>query len=162
MTVTDVRQDPTALTVNITAEFSATPDQVWSLWADPRRLERWWGPPTYPSTFVEHDLSAGGSAKYYMTGPSGDRFYGWWRVIAVDAPLALEFEDGFSDEKGNPSEDMPVTHGKVTISSRADGRTQMDVLSTFPSLVAMEKLVEMGMVEGMNQALGQVDAILAA
>jgi hypothetical protein len=35
-----------------------------------------------------------------MTGPEGDRHRGWWRVIAVDAPRALEFEDGFADDDG--------------------------------------------------------------
>jgi uncharacterized protein YndB with AHSA1/START domain len=36
---------------------------VWQLWADPRQLERWWGPPGYPSTFTEHDLTTGGHVR---------------------------------------------------------------------------------------------------
>ena len=31
MTVTAVRTDPNALTLNITAEFDASPDRVWQL-----------------------------------------------------------------------------------------------------------------------------------
>ena len=50
MTVTDVRKDPTALTMEIVSEFSAPIDRVWQLLADPRQLERWWGPPTHPAT----------------------------------------------------------------------------------------------------------------
>ena len=46
MTVTAVRKDPEALTMTLTAEFDASPERVWELWADPRQLERWWGPPT--------------------------------------------------------------------------------------------------------------------
>ena len=53
MTVTAVRKDPDALTMTLTAEFEASPERVWELWADPRQLERWWGPPTYPATFTE-------------------------------------------------------------------------------------------------------------
>ena len=45
MTVTAVRKDPETLTMTLTAEFDATPERVWELWADPRKLERWWGPP---------------------------------------------------------------------------------------------------------------------
>ena len=52
MTVTAVRKDPDALTMTLTAEFEASPERVWQLWADPRQLERWWGPPTYPATFT--------------------------------------------------------------------------------------------------------------
>ena len=50
---------PRALTMTITAEFDAPIERVWQLWADPRQLERWWGPPTYPATVVDHDLSPG-------------------------------------------------------------------------------------------------------
>jgi uncharacterized protein YndB with AHSA1/START domain len=47
MTVTAVRKDPQALTMTLEAEFDASAERVWQLWADPRQLERWWGPPTY-------------------------------------------------------------------------------------------------------------------
>ena len=50
MTVTAVRKDPQTLTMTLDAEFDAPPERVWQLWADPRQLERWWGPPTYPAT----------------------------------------------------------------------------------------------------------------
>ena len=60
MTVTNVHKDPDARTMTITAEFDAPVERVWQMWADPRQLERWWGPPTYPATFVDHDLSPGG------------------------------------------------------------------------------------------------------
>ena len=60
MTVKSVQKDPKALTMTITAELDATVERSWQLWADPRQLERWWGPPTYPATVVDHDLNPGG------------------------------------------------------------------------------------------------------
>ena len=48
MTVTAVRKDPQRLTLTVEAEFDASVERIWQLWADPRQLERWWGPPTYP------------------------------------------------------------------------------------------------------------------
>ena len=69
MTVTAVRKDPERLTMTIDAEFDASPERVWQLWADPRQLERWWGPPTYPATVTSHDLRPGGRVEYHMTGP---------------------------------------------------------------------------------------------
>ena len=85
MTVTSVEKDPDALTMVITAELDATVERAWQLWADPRQLERWWGPPTYPATFVDHDLSPGGRVSYFMTGPEGSKSHGYWDVVAVDA-----------------------------------------------------------------------------
>jgi uncharacterized protein YndB with AHSA1/START domain len=76
MTVTAVRKDPRTLTMTLEAEFDASPERVWQLWADPRQLERWWGPPTYPATFTRHDLAPGSRVEYYMTGPEGDQPHG--------------------------------------------------------------------------------------
>ena len=59
MTVTNVHKDPDALTMAITVELDATVERAWQLWADPRQLERWWGPPGYPATFVDHVLTVG-------------------------------------------------------------------------------------------------------
>jgi len=159
MTVTNVAQDPEQLTLTVTSEFGATVDRVWQMWNDPRLLERWWGPPTYPATFVDHDLSPGGTASYYMTSPEGEKYHGWWRVSSVDAPHELRFEDGFGEDSASPA-DMPTTQTRVTIERASDDATRMTIVSTFPSLEAMEQLAAMGMVEGLSAALGQIDALL--
>ena len=54
MSVTSVDTDYDNLTTTLVADFDAPIDEVWQLWADPRKLERWWGPPTYPATFEKH------------------------------------------------------------------------------------------------------------
>jgi uncharacterized protein YndB with AHSA1/START domain len=162
MTVVDVRKDAEALTLTFTCEYDAPVTRVWGLWADPRQLERWWGPPTHPATVVEHDLVPGGRVSYYMTSPEGQRYWGWWTVTASDAPMSFSFEDGFGDEHGAPVADMPVTVVRVGLAERDGGGTRMTIESVFPSIEAMQKLTEMGMEEGMRQALGQTDDILAA
>jgi uncharacterized protein YndB with AHSA1/START domain len=94
-----------------------------------------------------------------MTGPEGDRHHGWWRVIAIDPPHRLEFQDGFADEDGTPT-DMPGTTARVSLSGR-DGGTTMVIESTFATLEAMERLVAMGMEEGITLAIGQIDGLLS-
>ncbi len=108
MTVTEISKDPTALTMTVTSEWGASVESVWQLWADPRKLERWWGPPTYPATVVEHDLEPGGKVGYFMTGPEGDEHHGWWRVVGVEPLQRLDLEDGFADTDGNPDHDLPT------------------------------------------------------
>lgn len=161
MTVTDISKDLEQRTLQVDSEFDAPVDVVWQLWADPRRLERWWGPPTYPATFVDHDLRPGGSASYFMTGPAGNTSKGWWRFIEVDAPHRIVFEDGFADDDGVPNDDMPVTVMRVDVAARPGGGSTMRICSTYPSTEAMEQLIAMGMEEGMSEALGQIEAILA-
>jgi uncharacterized protein YndB with AHSA1/START domain len=161
MTVTAVQKDPKALTLTVDAEFDASPDRVWQLWADPRQLERWWGPPTYPATVDAHDLRAGGRVDYHMTGPSGDQPRGYWDVVVVDPPRRLAFKDGIAKADGTPDSDFPRNDVRVTISPVGDGRTKMSIESTFPDPAGMEQLLAMGMEEGLTQAVGQIDAILA-
>jgi uncharacterized protein YndB with AHSA1/START domain len=162
MGVTHVEKDPAARTLTITAEFVAAPDQVWRVWADPRRLERWWGPPTYPATVMEHGLTPGGRVTYVMTGPEGDTYRGWWQVLAVDAPHGLEFEDGFADEVGHPDPDLPTMTIRVALERAADAGTRMRIRSSFPTAEAMDQLLAMGMEEGLTAALGQIDNLLTA
>jgi uncharacterized protein YndB with AHSA1/START domain len=160
VTVTSILKDTDTHTMTITAELDATVERAWQLWADPRQLERWWGPPTYPATVVEHDLAPGGRVTYFMTGPEGDQHHGWWEVLAVEQPTRLELKDGFSDASGAPDDSMPTTITVVTLTERQGGGTLMAIESRFPSLAAMEQLVSMGMEEGMAAALGQIPAIL--
>jgi uncharacterized protein YndB with AHSA1/START domain len=161
MTVTAVKKSPEKLTMTITAEFDASADRVWQLWADPRQLERWWGPPTYPATFTKHDLVPGTRVEYHMTGPEGDQPRGFWDVLEVDAPHRLVYRDGFANEDGTPNDSLPRNEGLVTIEAIGDGRTRMSIESVFPSTEAMEQVLAMGMEEGITQAVGQIDAILA-
>jgi len=161
LTVTAVHKDPEALTMTLTAEFDALPQRVWQLWADPRQLERWWGPPTYPATFTKHDLAPGSRVEYHMTGPEGDQPHGYWDVLETDPPHRLVYRDGFANDDGTPNDALPLNEGRVTIEEIAGGRTRMSIESIFPSAEAMEQVLAMGMEEGLKQAVGQIDAILA-
>ena len=160
MTVIAVDKDPTACTMRITAEYDAPVEQVWRLWSDPRLLERWWGPPTYPATVDAHDLTPGGHVAYHMTGPDGDEPRGWWKVLVVDPPRRLELEDGFAHADGAPNLDMPTMQIRVDIRP-VDGGARMSVTTAFPSPEAMEQMLTMGMDEGMSLAVSQIDGILA-
>ena len=161
MTVTTVDKSASALSMTVVADFAASPERVWQLWADPRQLERWWGPPTYPATVTSHDLRPGGHIEYHMTGPSGDQPRGYWEVDEVQPPHRLTFRDGFLKHDGTVNSDLPTTVALVTIEDRGNGQTRMSIESHFPSTDAMEQLLAMGMQEGMRQAVGQIDAILA-
>lgn len=161
MTVTAVRKDPEQLTMTVDAEFDATPERVWQLWADPRQLERWWGPPDYPATFTEHDLRVGGRMLFHMTGPDGDTPQGFFEILDLDPPRRLSIRDGFANADGTPNSDMPLGQMNVTIESIGEGRTRMSIENVFPDTAAMEQMLAMGQEEGMRGAVGQIDAILA-
>ncbi|MFD6952810.1 hypothetical protein A6A08_10900 [Nocardiopsis sp. TSRI0078] len=105
----------------------------------------------------EHDLAPGGVA-YVMTGPEGDGHHGWWKVVSVDPPTSLEFVDGFSDQDGAPSAGMPSATARVETTGDGDGN-RMVLRSVLASLEQREQLARMGMVEGLEQSVGQMDAL---
>ncbi len=160
MTVVSTETDLEALSLTLTSEFDAGVERVWQVWADPRQAERWWGPPTWPATFERHEFVVGGKATYYMTGPEGQKSHGWWRFTAIEAPHRLEVDDGFADESGAPATELGVTHFSVTLEA-IDGRTRMSIVSTFETTEQLERLLGMGMEEGIKQAVGQIDLIIA-
>ena len=161
MTVTNVDKDLDARTLTITAEFDAPLERVWELWADPRKLERWWGPPTYPATFDSHDLAPGSRVAYHMTGPTGDQPRGYWDVLEADPPRSLVFRDGFANDDGTPNDDVPRNEGRVTIQEIGPGRTRMTIQFQFATAEAMDQMIAMRMDEGLTEAVGQIDTILA-
>ncbi len=160
MTVTSVNKNPATTSMTVTTDFDAPIERIWLLWEDPRQLERWWGPPTYPATFVEHNLRVGEKMSYFMTGPAGDTPRGWWRILRVDRPRTIEFESGFSDADGREDLHLPSMVVQVTLRERDSGGTQMIVEVVFASLEEMETIMSMGMEEGMTAAASQMDAIL--
>ena len=159
MSVVSVEKDFDSLSFVLLAEFDAPVERVWQLWADPRQLERWWGPPTYPATVEKHELNPGGEVTYFMTGPEGDQSRGWWRVTSVDPPRSLEFVDGFANEDGTPNTDLPTTSAQVQLSEH-EGGTRMELRFKFESAEHMEEMERYQAFDGIQQAVGQMDAVL--
>ena len=143
MSIVSVERDHERLSLVLVAEFEAPIEAVWALWADPRKLERWWGPPAYPATVLDHELAVGGAVSYFMTGPEGETSRGWWRVTAVEPPRALEFTDGFADRDGAPLAQSPTTDVSVRLSEQ-DGRTRMRLQFVFESPEHMQHVERLG------------------
>lgn len=161
MTVISSITDPEALSLTVTAEFPANPARVWSVWENPRQLERWWGPPTYPATFTRHDFEVGGESRYFMTGPEGETPHGYWRMHTIDAPRRLEFANGLAGDDGEPMPGVAPMAAHVTFET-IPGGTRMTTESKFVDEAQMETMLAMGMAEGMEQAVFQIDAVLAS
>ena len=96
-----------------------------------------------------------------MTGPTGDQHGGYWNILRAEPPESLVFRDGFSNADGTPNDELPSTESRITIKEIGHGRTRMSIESIFPSAAAMEQVLAMGMEEGLTEAVGQIDAILA-
>ena len=160
MPVTSVDKDLDQLTLTIVAEFTVPVRRLWDAYVDPRQLEKFWGPPTWPATFTRHAVFPGGRTDYYMTGPEGEKYAGYWLVDSVDKPSNFSFRDGFADEDFTPIESLPLSNNAYSFTDR-DGRTVATYVSTYETVEGLQKVLDMGMAEGATQSLNQIDQFLA-
>jgi uncharacterized protein YndB with AHSA1/START domain len=158
--ITSVVSDPATLTLTATGDYPVPVERLWRAWADPRQLERFWGPPSWPATFTRHDMTEGGRTEYFMTGPNGETAHGYWRFVRVEAPRVFEVVDGFANPDGSPNDELPASRMLFRFESTPTGSRFVGV-TTFASVEAMERLIAMGMQEGLTAALGQMDEVLA-
>jgi uncharacterized protein YndB with AHSA1/START domain len=113
----------TSLSLILLAEFDAPIERVWQLWADPRLLERWWGPPTHPATVEKYDLSGGCEVTYVMTGPGGEKSRGWWRVMSVNPRFIYQSREHMEQfERWGQFEVLPQSVGQMDALLAADIR----------------------------------------
>ena len=86
-----------------------------------------------------------------MTGPEGDRHFGWWRIDVLEGPRHIEFANGFAGDDGEPVPGLPPAGGIVELERSGSG-TRMLVRTKFLDVEQMERMLGMGMQEGMSLA----------
>ncbi len=94
MPITSVASDAKALTLTVIADYPVPVERLWDAYADPRQIEKFWGPEEWPAQFTRHDMSVGGESHYSMAGPDGTKSHGWFHFIRVEPFRLIEFEDG--------------------------------------------------------------------
>lgn len=156
MPLTSVTKDAATLTLTVVGDYPVPQQRLWEAFADPRQLERFWGPPDYPATFTRHDFHVGGRAEYYLALPEGQRWNGSWRFTLVNPVSAFEACDG---DDNVDDENMPASM-KFAFAATPSG-SRMTIVTQFASVEAMEQTIP-GMEQGMRAAMPQLDALLAA
>ena len=155
MPLTSVTRDAERLTLTVVGDYPVPQQRLWDALADPRQLERFWGPPTWPATFTRHDLKVGGRAEYFLSGQNGEKWSGSWTFTAVTPISSFEAHDG---EDNAEDEDMPASM-KFTFDATPTG-SRITIVTRFSSVEAMEQTTP-GMEEGLRAAMPQLDAVLA-
>jgi uncharacterized protein YndB with AHSA1/START domain len=99
---------------------------------------------------------------YYMTSPEGEKYYGYWELETVDEPNSFTFDDGFAlDEGFTKNPDLPVGRNVFTFTEHAGG-TRATFVTTYATAEALQKVLDMGVVEGATSAINQIDDLVGA
>lgn len=144
--------------ITITRTYDAPKTLVFSMFQNPY-ITKWWGPQHWPVTVSNMDFRPGGTWHYNMAGPKGEEAWGIATYEEIDEPDKIVFRDAFSDAEGNINEELPQSRTVLTF-DEVDGKTTLTLHGVFESPEQRQKVVEMGMLEGMKDTWNQLDDLL--
>lgn len=145
----------------ITRIFNASPKLMFEIWSDCKHLKHWWGPKEWPMEECTIDFREGGVWHFCLRGPNeGDESWGKALYREIDKPKKIVYKDHFSDADGNINEEMPEMLVTVEFLEH-EGKTKQVSTTLFDTPETREKLVEMGVVEGMSSSMERLDEYLA-
>lgn len=160
MSVVDVQKNLDVAQLTLVAELDAPVTTAWNLYANQQFVEKWWGPPRYPATFTNHDLTPGATVNYFMTGPDGEKYHGLWQVQEVTPEREIHFTDRFADAHGQVDDALPASDVVVTFEALDGNRSRITTVTTMTSREDLEEVLKMGAEEGTVQAMNQMDALI--
>ena len=140
--------------------FAVPRTTLWRAYTDPERLAQWWGPEGWTLPFCSVDLRVGGAWHYCMRGPTGQESWGKAIYKEIVEPEHLVYTDNFADAEGNLNQKFPELLVTVSFDERPDNHSKLTLHTLFASAVHREKLVAMGMAQGMRQAIDRLTKVV--
>lgn len=139
--------------------FKAPKSKVWQYYTTSELLDQWWGPLPYKAVTKSFDFKEGGHWHYVMQGPEGDAHYCINIYKTVRTEEFFTAFDGFANEDWSVKTDMPSSDWEVTFTQNGE-MTDVRVVLTCASEAELNTLIEMGMKEGFNQGLDQLQVLV--
>ena len=151
--------DKEAKTVAITREFQAALSLVWDAYTKPELLDQWWAPKPLTSRTKVMDFKVGGRRFYAMVSPDGQEL-GWvlQKYTSISPKTNFKFFNAFADKDENP--ELPGSDWDLNFSDQG-GTTKVSISIYNESLERMERLIELGFVEGATAQLKNLEELLA-
>jgi uncharacterized protein YndB with AHSA1/START domain len=79
----------------------------------------------------------------------------------IEAPSRIVYEDAFAHEDGSVNSELPTATGVWEFTDNGDGTTRVGMTTEYADEEGLKVVLEMGMLEGMNMALKQLEALLS-
>jgi uncharacterized protein YndB with AHSA1/START domain len=152
---------PSDREIVITRVFNAPRELVFKAWSDPEYIARWWGPAGWTVPVSKMDFRPGGEWHYCMRGPEGEESCGLAVYHEIVKPERIVYTDYFAGADGKPVEGMPEALITVTFTAH-DGKTTFNGRSLYPTMEQRDKVLKMGLEEGMTESLNRLEALLAS
>lgn len=146
-------------TVFITREFAAELSLVWDAFTKPELLDRWTAPAPWVSKTKHMNFEVGGKRFYAMVSPEGEERWAIQEYTSITPKTNFKMFNAFADADGNPQ--LPGSDWDYNFSEQ-NGITKVSITVYNESLERMERMVEMGFVEGFKMSVDNLENLLAA
>ena len=145
--------------VYVTKEFAFELSLVWDAYTKPELLDQWWAPKPLTSRTKVMDFKVGGRRFYAMVSPDGQEL-GWalQKYTSISPKTNFKFFNAFADKDENP--ELPGSDWDLNFSDQG-GTTKVSISIYNESLERMERLIELGFVEGAKAQLKNLEELLA-
>ena len=150
--------DKEAKTVSITKEFAAELSLVWDAYTQPELLDQWWAPKPWMSRTKVLDFKVGGRRFYAMVSPEGDERWAVQKYTSITPKTNFKLFNAFADKDENL--ELPGSDWDLNFSER-DGKTKVSISIYNESLERLERMLELGTIEGMKMQLKNLEELLA-
>jgi uncharacterized protein YndB with AHSA1/START domain len=140
---------------DITREFEAPVAAVFRAHADPDLFKVWIGPRGYETVLTHWDFRTGGGYRFEQGGGDGATygFRGVFHTVIENELIIQTFE-----YEGAPNE---VAIDTIRFEELPGGRSRLVDHSVFPSVEALEMMVQQGMETGLREGYEQLDELIA-
>src|SRR5579859_1150457 len=155
----DFVADKSNNTITVKREFAGKRQLVWDCYTKSDLLDRWFAPAPLTTKTKSMDFREGGHWHYAMVDPQGQEYWSrldYQTIHPIDHYSAL---DGFSDETGAVNPDMPRSTWKVTFTDASD-HTFVQTVVSYGSAEDLDKVIAMGIKEGLASTLDRLDELL--
>lgn len=150
--------DKQTKTVSITKEFAYNVSLVWDAYTKPELLDQWWAPKPWTSRTKVMDFKVGGRRFYAMVSPEGDERWAVQKYTSITPKTNFKFFNAFADKDENP--ELPGSDWDLNFSEQ-DGKTRVSISIYNESLERLERMVELGFIEGTRMQLENLAELLA-
>ena len=153
----DFTLDKATKTVFITREFDADLSLVWDAFTKAELLDQWVAPKPWTSKTKYMDFKVGGRRFYAMVSPEGLERWAIQNYTSISPKTNFKLYNAFADKDENP--ELPGSEWEYNFSEQ-NGITKVSIIIKNESLDRLEKMIEMGFVEGFKMSINNLDNLL--
>lgn len=146
-------------TITVRREFAAKRQLVWDCHTKSEYLDRWFAPKPLTTKTKSMDFREGGHWHYAMVMPTGEEYWSrvdYLTIKPIDGYTSL---DGFSDETGAVNPNLPRSNWEVAFADSGE-RTLVTTIVHYASADDLQKVIDMGLKDGLASTLERLDELL--